>query len=456
MLGRNATALSWIASRIANFQKTGQFEVRENHRKGEIKMAVIGHGKKEIVEKIMAPAEAVKKIQGLTQVPVRSQIANEIIGISYGFFSPLEGFMGKADVDGVVHNMHLANGILWSIPIVFDMSDADIAKYGIKEGKSVVLTYEGNPMALFEISEIFTYDKKVMAEKVYGTAEEKHPGCARTYKYAEKFIGGKITLVNKPKINEPYGPYFIPPIQMREEFKKRGWKRVVAHQTRNVPHTGHEWLMKGAWSQTYAELPIDKPLVGVLVNAIIGEKRKGDYIDEAIILTQDELRKSGYFGDHNHLTSLTFWDMRYAGPREAIFHAILRTNLGLTHHMFGRDHAGVGTYYGAYDAHNLLAKYQDELAIVPVYSMNWLYCPHCGEVTSEGLCSHKPEWQKFSGTLIRSIVDDGVKPPRLIFRPEVFDLVMDCAEKYGFGSPFVTDEYLAKRTPVFSIEPLKA
>jgi len=220
-------------------------------------MAVIGHGKKEIVEKIMAPDEAVKKIQGLTQVPVRSQIANEIIGISYGFFSPLEGFMGKADVDGVVQNMHLANGILWSIPIVFDMSDADIAKYGIKEGQSVVLTYDGNPMALFEINEIFTYDKKVMAEKVYGTTEEKHPGCARTYKYEEKFIGGKITLVNKPKINEPYGPYFIPPIQMREEFKKRGWKRVVAHQTRNVPHTGHEWLMKGAWSQTYGELPID-------------------------------------------------------------------------------------------------------------------------------------------------------------------------------------------------------
>jgi len=122
----------------------------------------------------------------------------------------------------------LANGILWSIPIVFDMSDADIAKYGIKEGTSVVLTYGGNPWPLFEVREIFTYDKKVMAEKVYGTPDDKHPGCARTYKYEDKFIGGKITLVNRPKINEPYGPYFIPPLQMREEFKKRGWQRVVA------------------------------------------------------------------------------------------------------------------------------------------------------------------------------------------------------------------------------------
>lgn len=419
-------------------------------------MAAIGHGKKPIVERILEPAEAVKKIQGLPQVPIRSQIANEVIGITFGFFSPLEGFMNKADVDSVCKKMRLANGVVWSIPIVFDMSDADIAKYGIAPGKAVVLTYMGNPMAIFEVEELFTYDKKEMAQAIYGTTEDKHPGCARTYNYAEKFIGGKITLVNRPRINEPYTPYFVTPIEMRKKFEERGWKRIVAHQTRNVPHTGHEWLMKGAWSQTYAELPIDKPYVGVLVNAIIGEKRKGDYIDEAIILTQDELRKSGYFGDHNHLTTLTFWDMRYAGPREAIFHSILRTNLGLTHHMFGRDHAGVGTYYGAYDAHHLLATVQDELAITPVYSMNWLYCPHCGEVTSEGLCDHKSEWQKFSGTLIRSIVDDGVKPPRLIFRPEVFDLVMECAEKYGFGSPFVTDEYLEKRIPVFAIEPLKA
>lgn len=419
-------------------------------------MVAVGHGKKPIVERILEPAEALKKIQGLTHVPVRDQIANEIIGISFGFFSPLEGFMGRADVDSVVKKMRLANGIVWSIPIVFDMSDADIAKYGIKEGQPVVLTRDGNPMALFEVSEIFTYDKKEMAQSIYGTTEEKHPGCARTYNYADKFIGGKITLLNRPVINEPYGPYFVTPLELRKKFEERGWKRIVAHQTRNVPHTGHEWLMKGAWGQAYGELPIDKPLVGILVNAIIGEKRRGDYIDEAIILTQDELRKSGYFGDHNHLTTLTFWDMRYAGPKEAIFHAILRTNLGLTHHMFGRDHAGVGTYYGAYDAHHLLAQVQDELSITPVYSMNWLYCPHCGEVTSEGLCNHKSEWQKFSGTLIRSIVDDGVKPPRLIFRPEVFDLVMECAEKYGHGSPFVTDEYLAKRTPVFSIPPLKA
>ncbi|MEW6584602.1 MAG: sulfate adenylyltransferase, partial [Nitrospirota bacterium] len=237
-------------------------------------------------------------------------------------------------------------------------------------------------------------------------------------------------------------------------FKDKGWIRIVNHQTRNVPHTGHEWLCKGAWLQTYGELPIEKPVVGVLVNAIIGEKRPGDYIDEAIILTHDKLRTAGYFGEHNHVTSCTFWDMRYAGPREAIFHACLRTNLGCTHHMYGRDHAGVGSYYGPYDAHHLLASVQDKINITPTYSMNWLYCPHCGEITNEGICDHKKEWQKFSGTVVRSIIIDGVKPPRLIYRPEVFDVIMETAEKYGFGSAFVTENYLKKRTPVFTIAPL--
>ncbi|MEW6351415.1 MAG: sulfate adenylyltransferase [Thermodesulfobacteriota bacterium] len=417
-------------------------------------MAELGHGGIPIVERIMDPSEAKAKIAGLSKIEVRSQIANEVIGITYGFFSPLQGFMGKADVESVCKNMTLTNGAVWSIPILFDLSDKEIADSGVKAGTSVLLTFGGNPMAILEVEEVFDYDRKAMCKDVYGTDEAKHPGCARTYEYKEKFVAGKVTLVNRPKINPPYDPYFVPPLELRKKFREKGWERIVAHQTRNVPHTGHEWLMKGAWFQTYGELSIEKPIVGVLVNAIIGAKRKGDYIDEAIILTQDELRKSGYFSNETHLTTLTFWDMRYAGPREAVFHAALRTNLGLTHHMYGRDHAGVGTYYGAYDAHHMLAKVQDKLNIVPVYSMNWLYCPHCGEITSEGLCAHKKEWQKFSGTLIRSIVQDGVKPPRLIFRPEVFDLVMTSAEKYGFGSPFVTDEYLEKRIPVFVIPPM--
>lgn len=418
-------------------------------------MAEIGHGGKEIKERIMKPDEAKEKIKGLAQVPVNKQMANEIIDISYGWFTPLEGFMDKKQVDSVVKDMKLPDGTLWPIPIMLDLSDKEIADYGVETGKSIVLTYQGNPMALMEVDDIFEYDRTAMCQSIFGTTEDKHPGCARIYNCKDKFVGGKITLLKEPTINEPYGPYFLPPLKMREIIKERGWDRSVAHQTRNIPHTGHEWLMKGAFFQTHNDLPVEKPNVGVVVNAIIGEKRVKDYIDEAIILCQHELQKAGYFGPQNHLTSLTFWDMRYAGPKEAIFHAILRVNLGITHHMFGRDHAGVGDYYGGYEAHHLLESVKDQLDITPVYSMNWLYCPVCAEITSEGLCNHKDQQQKFSGTLIRSIVTDGVKPPRLIIRPEVFDKAMECAEKYGAqNSPFVNEEYLETRTPVFDIQPL--
>ncbi len=418
-------------------------------------MAEIGHGGKPIQERIMKPDEAKEAIKDKPQYPVRKQLANEIISLSYGWFSPLEGFMNKSDVDSVVKNTTLSDGTVWPIPILFDMSEQEIKDYGVEAGKSLVLTFDGNPMALFEVEDVFEYDREAMCQSVFGTTDSEHPGCARTYGYKDKFVGGKITLLKEPTINEPFKGYFHPPLKMRQIIKEqKGWKRTVAHQTRNVPHTGHEWLMKSAFFQTYGDLPVEKVEVGVIVNAIIGEKRKKDYIDEAIVLCQDEQGKSGYFGPHNFMTSITFWDMRYAGPKEAIFHAILRTNLGITHHMFGRDHAGVGDYYGGYDAHYMLEKYRDKLDITPVYSMNWLYCPVCAEITSEGLCNHKDKQQKFSGTLIRSIVTDGVKPPRLIIRPEVFDVVQQCAEKYGQGSPFVTDEYLENRNPVFNIEAL--
>jgi len=427
----------------------------------EGKMEYIGHGGKKLVERVITDKnEALNKIKGLTSVPVRRQLATEAISLSYGFFSPLEGFMTKADVDAVCKNMTLADGTVWSIPIVFDISDKEIADYGIKVGSSILLTYEGNPLAVFEIEDIFTYDRAAWSQAVYGTTDEKHPGVKRTLDYKDKFLGGKITLVNPPKFNPPFDQYWLTPKQHRDKFAERGWKRIVAHQTRNVPHSGHEWLMKHAWMATHGDLSMEeteqgKAITGVLVNAIIGEKRVGDYIDQAIILAQDALRKYGYFSDDVHMTSFTLWDMRYAGPKEAVHHAIIRTNLGLTHHMFGRDHAGVGTYYGAYDAHRIFNTIpKDKLGITPIFVVEWLYCPHCGEVTCTALCNHKKEWQGFSGTVIRSIIMDGVKPPRLIFRPEVFDIVMECADKYGFGSPFVTPEYLEKGQQAFRIDPL--
>jgi sulfate adenylyltransferase len=400
-----------------------------------------------LVDRVMEPAQGRKKArEAKIKLPIDGSRATEIMSIAYGFFSPIEGFMGSKDVDSVCKDMHLQSGYIWSIPIVFDISEQEIKEKGIKEGDTILLIHQGQPFAVLELEEIFSYDKTFMAEKVYGTKEEKHPGVKRTYACKDKFLGGKITLINPPQINPPFDKYWYPPKVLRQKIAELGWKKVVAHQTRNVPHTGHEWLMKGAWFEANAD--------AVLVSCVVGEKRAGDYIDEAIVLTHEALREAGYFREGTHLTSILLWDMRYAGPREAVFHAIVRKNMGCTHHMFGRDHAGVGTYYSPYAAHEIFSQIPD-LGIGSVLTLEWWYCPICGEVTYSGLCGHEKEQQAFSGTLIRSIIQDGVKPPRLIFRPEVFDLVMESGDKYGFGSPFVAGEYLAKRNPVITVPPME-
>lgn len=419
-------------------------------------MTYTGYSGKEIVERVItSPSEAKERIRDLAQVAVSGRIARECINIAYGFFTPLEGFMGRADVEAVCEKMTLANGTLWSIPIVFDIAAEEIRNRGIKKGDSILLVYDGQALAILEVADIFSYDRIKMAQAVLGTTDSRHPGVRMLNEMKDTFIGGRVTLVNAPRFNPPFDKFWYTPTELRKKFVERGWSRIVAHQTRNVPHSGHEWLMKGAWFSANGELSVEKLQTGILVSCIIGPKRVGDYIDEAIVLCQQRLQEARYFREDVHMVSIALWDMRYAGPKEAIFHAILRENLGCTHHMFGRDHAGVGSYYDPYDAHRIFDQIPEgNLSIKPVRLLEWWYCPVCGEVTYSGLCGHNREKQEFSGTMIRSMVQDKVKPTKLIFRPEVFDEMMGSADKYGLGSPFCTEEYLRRRQPVFEIPAL--
>ena len=419
-------------------------------------MKHVGYSGKEIVDRVIpSPSEAKERIRELERVAITGRIARECIDIAYGFFTPLEGFMDKADVEAVCEKMTLANGTLWPIPIVFDIATEEIGEKGIKEGDTILLVYRERALALLEVHEVFNYNKAKMAQAVLGTTDVKHPGVRMLNELKDTFIGGKVTLVNIPKFNPPFDKFFYTPKQLREKFEEKGWQRIVAHQTRNVPHTGHEWLMKGAWFSANGELPVEKLQTGILVSCIIGPKRVGDYIDEAIVLGHQRLHEARYFRDDVHMVSIALWDMRYAGPKEAIFHAILRENLGCTHHMFGRDHAGVGSYYDPYDAHRIFDQIPEgSLSIKPIRVLEWWYCPICGEVTYSGLCGHSQERQGFSGTMIRSMIQDKVKPTKLIFRPEVFDVLNEWADKYGFGSPFCSKEYLSERQPVFELSVL--
>ena len=265
--------------------------------------------------------------------------------------------MGKVDVESVCEKMTLMDGTLWPIPIVFDIAEEDIKQKEIKEKDTILLTYNDHALAILEIEEIFKDDKLEIEKAVLGTTDLKHPGVKMYNTLKDTFISGKVTLVNKIEFNPPFDRFWYTPKQLREIFAEKGWERIVAHQTRNVPHTGHEWLMKGAWFSANGDLSVEKIKTGILVSCIIGPKRLGDYIDEAILLGHQKLQDAKYFRDDVHLVSFVLWDMRYAGPKEAILHAIIRTNLGCTHHMFGRDHAGVGNYYDPYDAIGYLIKF---------------------------------------------------------------------------------------------------
>jgi sulfate adenylyltransferase len=398
-----------------------------------------------LVERVLDPVEARDRISGLVAVPIRTPIATECMGLAYGFFSPLSGFMTEADVDSVAKDMRLASGYVWSVPLLFDLSPEEVSEYGVTVGETLLLTFQERPLAILEVEDVYSYDKEFLAAQVYGTTDVAHPGVRRTAAYRDRFVGGTVTLVNPPRIEPPFGGFFLTPRQMRERFSEQGWQRVIAYQSRNVPHVGHEWLMKSAWFASGAD--------GVLVSAVIGEKKPGDYIDEAVILGQDELREAGYFLPDVHMTSILLWDMRYAGPREAVFHALVRKNLGCTHHMFGRDHAGVGTYYDPYAAHRIFEEIPD-IGIKPVLTLEWFYCPRCGP-GYEKLCGHQDQKDPISGTWIRGVIKDGGRPEQGKIRSEVFDVLLEAGRRYGGGSPFVTEEYLTDRNPVFTVPPME-
>jgi len=403
----------------------------------------IGHGNKEIIERVeRVNDEEIREFGKI--INVRRQIAHEIISIAYGFLSPLEGFMNYEETERVINEMHLPNGVLWPIPLLLDLTEEE--SRDIRGGDEVLLAYSSKPLAIIKVEEIFKFDKEKIAKGVYGTLDVKHPGVKRTLDYKDKFLAGKITLINEPIFVHPFNRFWLTPAQHRKEFERRGWKNILVFQTRNVPHTGHEYLMKFAWFAANEDLNVDEIRTGILVNVIIGEKRIGDYIDEAILLSHEALRENGYFDQSVHMVSFTLWDMRYAGPKEAILHAIIRSNLGCTHHVFGRDHAGVGNFYKPYEAHEIFKRIdRKELRIKPIFVRENYYCPVCGTIENEALCGHKDKKQEFSGSLIRSILLDGVKPTKMLMRPEVYQVVKKCAEEYGFGSEFVTEEYLRKR-----------
>jgi len=355
-----------------------------------------------------------QNLEDIKKIEIDTNISEDVLNIANGVFSPLKGFLCYNDLENVVKEKRLESDTPWTIPILLDTDKKDL-----NEGETVHLFNEENGVrALLEIDEIYTYDKKNLSQEIYGTLDEKHPGVANIYKMKQNLIGGKISLIDY-KTRE-FDDYNLSPKETRYLFKEKGWKDIVAFQTRNPPHMGHEYVQKTAL--TFVD--------GIFINPIIGKKKTGDFTDEVILKSYEALMKYYYLKERS-VMSILRTSMKYAGPREAIHHAIMRKNYGCTHFIVGRDHAGVSNYYGPYDAHDIFSEFPD-LGIIPVFFRSFSRCSKCGGVVNDKICPHGQEYHiNFSGKKIREILRNGEIPPEDMMRKEVSEMILK------FEKPFV-------------------
>lgn len=353
--------------------------------------------------------KATKIATNLERVEVSRALATDTENIAKGIFSPLQGFMNQEELKNVLNHKRLPNDLPWTIPIVLDVPE-EKAKT-LKEGDNLALYFRNKPLALMRLEEKYRFNKEEFAEKTFGTLDTAHPGVTKTKQMGSILLAGKIDLINEPK--EPYEKYKLSPMETRILFKEKGWRTIVGFQTRNPPHLGHEYVQKTAL--TFVD--------GVFINPVIGRKKKGDFKDEVILKAYNVLIENYYLKDRAVMSILPF-EMRYAGPREAIFHAIVRKNFGCTHFIVGRDHAGVGNYYGPYEAQEFFEEFPD-LGIAALFFKSFFYCKKCGGVTNEKACPHSgKEHVTFSGTKIRAMFSRGEMPPKELVRPEVSQAIV--------------------------------
>jgi sulfate adenylyltransferase len=342
---------------------------------------------------------------------VSKETFKTIENIADGVLNPLRGFLNKVDFESVLKRGRLKNGSPWTIPIVFDVEAGQL-----KPGQEVILKYKGGS-ALFSVKEIFPYSKLQYARSVFGTLDENHPGVQKIKRMKNFLAGGKITLIKKSP--QTLKNFIVSPAQTKEIFKNRGWQTVVAFQTRNVPHVGHEYLQKTALNLCD----------GLFINPVIGRKKSGDFKDNLIKKTY-EILINNYFPKEKVLVAGFNYEMQYAGPKEAIHHAIIRKNFGCTHFIVGRDHAGVGNYYHPFAAQEIFKKYPD-LGITPIFLPSFFYCKKCKGIVSEKTCPHPKERIEFKGTNLRKILFSKKDPPTNLMRPEVVKIIK------RFKNPFV-------------------
>jgi sulfate adenylyltransferase len=356
-----------------------------------------------------------ERAEELFKIELNSYNLSDLELMSNGAMSPLTGFMGQADYERVVSEMRLSNNLLWSLPITLAVSRETTENFTI--GTEIALCENDRVLAVMEVAELYEYDKQREAEMVYGTTDDSHPGVARLFQQGEVLVGGEIWVVGLPDAaNSDFPELRHTPAQTRRMFARRGWRRIVGFQTRNPIHRAHEYIQKAA-------LEI---VDGLLIHPLVGETKPGDIPADVRIASYQAILRD-YYPAESVLLGVFPAAMRYAGPREAIFHALVRKNYGCTHFIVGRDHAGVGDFYGTYDAQLIFDKFKREEVGIEILPFDYtFFCQKCGMVVSSKTCPHDREnWIFLSGTQVREMLERGEMLPPEFTRPEVSRVLIE-------------------------------
>ena len=347
-------------------------------------------------------------LDSLEVVTLTSRELSDLDMLASGALSPLRGFMGKEDYEGVVESMRLADGLPWALPVCLAVPQAPA-------GDRVALADEGGrALAVLDVEEVYGYDKEREAERCFRTTDGEHPGVARLYAQHEQYLAGAVTVFER--LEPGFPELHRDPADTRALFAERGWKRVVGFQTRNPIHRAHEYLTKCAL----------ETVDGLLIHPLVGETKSDDVPAATRVQAYDVLVRDYYPADRVVVSAFPA-AMRYAGPREAIWHAICRKNYGCSHFIVGRDHAGVGAYYGTYDAQLIFDDFEPhELDVEPMFFEHSFWCKACGQMATAKTCPHGGDDHVFlSGTKVRELLAGGELPPEEFTRPEVAEILIE-------------------------------